>query len=118
MEDYRKAGFDVENDHVAEILMLSYQDPDSLTPIQFTQLMSLHAEWMSIVYATYELRRNGAISEETWIIHSNYYLLFLQTEWLQEFWRNMNHEGLYPAEFMEDLESRLPPPIVMGSGSG
>ncbi len=107
-------GRSIEFDHVAEILALSYQDPESLTQTQYMQLMSLHAEWMSIVYATYELRRTGAISEETWQIHSNYYLLFLSTEWLQQFWREMNHEGLYPAEFMDDLESRLPTPITIG----
>lgn len=70
--------------------------------------MSMHAEWMSIVYATFELWRMSAISEETWELHSNYYLLFLQTEWLQQYWRDMHHEGMYPDEFMDSLESRMP----------
>ena len=101
-------GRSVENDHVAEIMMLSYSDPDSLSQLQYLQLMALHAEWMAIVYATYELWRTGAISEQTWLMHSNYYLLFLQTEWLQVFWHGMHHEGMYPPEFMRSLESRMP----------
>ena len=103
----------VENDHVAELMMVAYRDPESLTPTQYLQLMSVHAEWMSIVYATYELWRADAISEQTWALHSNYYLLFLQTEWLQQFWRNMHHEGMYPEAFMESLESRMPTPTTL-----
>ena len=94
-------------------MLLAYQDPASLTPTQYLQLMSVHAEWMAIVYATYELWRTGAISEETWKLHSNYYLELLRTEWLQQFWRGMHHEGMYPAEFMESLESRLPEPVTL-----
>ena len=104
-------GRSVENDHVADIMLISYQDPSSLTQRQYLQLMSIHAEWMSIVYATYELWRSGAIPEESWLLHTNYYLLFLQTEWLQQFWRGMHHDGMYPTEFMQSLESRLPSPV-------
>ena len=104
-------GRTIENDHVAEVLMLAYQDPESLSAVQYVQLMSTHAEWMSVVYATFELWRNGAISEETWLMHSNYYLEFLRTEWMQNFWRGIHHEGMYPEEFMNDLESRMPIPV-------
>ena len=61
---------------------------------------------------TYELWRDGAISEETWLIHSNYYLHLLRTEWLQDFWREIHHDGLYPDEFMQSLESRMLVPEV------
>jgi len=108
-------GRTIENDHVAEIIIVAFQDPGSLTPIQYVQLMSVHAEWMSVVYATYRLWRTDAISEETWERHSNYYLLFLQTEWLQQFWRDMHHEGMYPQDFMGSLESRMPVPIDAGT---
>ena len=97
-----------ENDHVAEIMILAYEEPRSLSQLQVVQFMSIHAEWMTIVFATYQLWQSGAISEEAWLAHSNYYLLFLQTEWLQNFWRGMNHEGLYPEAFIESLESRMP----------
>lgn len=100
----------VENDHVADIMMMSYLDPKSLTPRQGIQLMAIHAEWMALVYATYELWKDGAISEETWLMHSNYYLEFLRTEQLQQMWRGMHHEGMYPEEFMSNLESRMPTP--------
>ena len=103
-----------ENDHVAELMHTAYMDPSSLTETQYLQLMSVHAEWMAIVYATYELWRSGAISEETWGLHSNYYLFLLQTEWIQKFWRGMHHEGMYPAEFMQSLEARLPEPMPTG----
>ena len=97
-----------ENDHLAELMLATYLEPESLSPKQQLQLMAVHAEWMSIVYATYELWRSGAISEETWTMHSNYYLLLLQTAWLQHFWREMHHEGMYPQAFMQSLESRMP----------
>ena len=97
-----------ENDHVAEIMILAYQDPRSLSQLQYVQLMSIHAEWMSIVYATYQLWQSGAISEQSWLSHSNYYLLFLQTGWLQDFWHGMDHDGLYPQAFIDSLESRMP----------
>ncbi len=97
-----------ENEHIAEVMLTSYQAPESLSPTQYLQLMSVHAEWMAIVYATYELWRSGAITEDTWELHSNYYLLLLQTEWMQQFWRDMHHEGMYPDEFMTSLESRMP----------
>ncbi|MDJ0907898.1 MAG: hypothetical protein QNI99_01810 [Woeseiaceae bacterium] len=99
-----------ENEHLAELTVIAYQNPASLTPTQYLQLMAVHAEWMAIVYATYELWQSGAIAEETWELHSNYYLFLLQTEWMQQFWREMHHEGMYPDEFMESLESRLPAP--------
>lgn len=104
-------GRTIENEQVAEIVMIAFQDPQSLTQTQYLRLMSIHAEWESVVYATYELWRKGAISTEAWELHSNYYLLFLQTEWLQQFWRDMHHEGMYPEEFMNSLESRLPVPV-------
>jgi len=104
-------GRTIENEQVAEIAMIAYHDPQSLTPTQYLRLMSIHAEWMSIVYATYELWRKGAISTDAWELHSNYYLLFLQTEWSQQFWRDMQHEGMYPEAFMNSLESRMPVPI-------
>ena len=99
-----------ENDHLAELMSLAYRDPASLTPTQYLQLMSVHAEWMAIVYATYELWQSGAISEESWELHSNYYLSLVRTEWLQDFWRGMHHDGMYPEDFMQSLESRLPEP--------
>ncbi len=103
-------GRTVENNHVAELMLVAYTDPESLTGIQYVQLTAIHAEWMSIVYATYELWRADAISEETWQLHSNYYLLLLQTEWIQQFWRGIHHDGMYPEDFMESLESRMPVP--------
>ena len=103
-------GRTIENDHVADIMMMSYLDPQSLTMRQNVQLMGMHAEWMALVYATYELWQNGAVSEDTWLMHSNYYLEFLRTEQLQKMWRGMHHEGMYPEEFMRDLESRMPIP--------
>ena len=106
-------GRTIENDKVADLMMLAYQDPTSLSPRDYTQLMAIHAEWMSIVYATYVLWRDGAISEESWQMHSNYYLEFLRTEWLQNFWRGMHHEGMYPEKFMGDLEARFPAPERM-----
>ena len=74
--------------------------------------MGVHAEWMSVVHATYGLWRDGAISEETWLSHSNYYLHMLRTEWLQNFWVQINHEDerIYPVEFMKSLKSRMPEP--------
>ena len=101
-------GRTIENDHIAEMMLDVYLDPEALTPAQQVQLMAIHAEWMSIVYSTYALWRSGAISQETWEFHSNYYLLFLRTEWLQSFWRDMHHDGMYPEEFMADLEARMP----------
>ena len=99
-----------ENDHVAEVMMTAYSDPESLTAVQYVQLMSIHAEWMTIIYAAYELLESGAIDEDTWNLHSAQYLSFLQTEWVQNFWRGMHHEGMYPPGFLEELESRLPTP--------
>jgi len=107
-------GRTIENGQVAEIVMIAFQDPQSLTPTQYVRLMSIHAEWMSVVYATYELWRKGAISTAAWELHSNYYLLMLQTKWMQQFWRDNHHEGMYPEEFMNSLESRLPVPIDFG----
>ncbi len=107
-------GRTLENDHLADLMMMAYQDPSSLSTRDSIQLMSIHAEWMSIVYATWVLRRDGAVSEESWLMHSNYYLEFLRTTWLQNFWRSMHHEGMYPKEFMQDLESRLPIPESPG----
>ena len=103
-------GRSTENEHVAEILFTAYTDPDSLTPIQYLQLMSIHGEWMAIIYATFELRESGAIDEDTWHFHSAQYLSFLQTEWMQNFWRGIHHEGMYPPGFLEELESRMPTP--------
>ncbi len=101
-----------ENEHLADLMFLAYQEPEALTQRQYIQLMSVHAEWMAIVYATYELWQSGAIAQETWELHSNYYLLLLQTEWIQGFWRGMHHDGMYPAEFMQSLESRMPTPAA------
>ncbi len=96
-----------ENTHLTEVVRLAYTDPGSLTAIQYTQLMAVHAEWMAIVYATWELRQSEAISEESWLLHSGSYLHFLRTEWIHDFWRGMHHEGQYPEEFMQNLESRF-----------
>ena len=101
----------IDNEQVRETMRTSYLDPDSLTMDQYGQLMGVHAEYMSFVYATYELWRSGAISEDTWLLHSNYYLHLLRTEWLQDFWREIHHEG-YPDEFMDSLESRMMVPEV------
>lgn len=101
-------GRTIENDLVRETMIVSYLDPDTLTQDQSVQLMGVHAEWMSVVYATYELWQSGAISEHTWTTHSGYYLHLLRTEWLQQFWRDMHHDGLYPEDFMESLEARMP----------
>ena len=98
----------VESEEVAVILAKAYSAPETLTRTEYLRLMSIHAEWMSIVYATYQLWQSGAIDEATWDYHSTYYLLFLQTEWMQNFWRGLHHEGMYPALFLEELEARMP----------
>lgn len=102
----------VENQALAEIIGTAYVDPESLTLTQYLQFTSHHAEWMALVFATYQLWRSGAIEEEVWEQHSSYYLLFLQTPWLQKFWHELNHDNLYPPHFIEELESRLPEPQV------
>ena len=108
---YQEAlGRTVENPHVAEILFKTYLEPESLTQVQYVQVMSIHAEWMALVYATWELYRSGAIDEQTWRYHSNQYLYFLSTEWTQNFWRGMLHDGMYPQEFLDEMESRMPDP--------
>lgn len=103
-------GRTTENESVAEIMRIAYANPQSLTENQYVRLLSLHAEWMSVVYATYELWQSGAIDEDRWRFHSSYYLFFLQTRWLQDFWRGMHHEGMYPQEFLDELEARMPVP--------
>ena len=102
----------VENPEMAEIQIQVYRDgPNSLAGPQYIQLMSGHAEWMSLMYATYQLWQSGAISEETWDFHARYYLMLLQTEELQSFWRGMNHgDAMYPRNFLDELEARPPEP--------
>lgn len=103
-------GRTAENPHLAEIMYTSYSNPEALSAVQYLQLMSIHAEWMALVYATYELHQSGAIDQQTWLFHSGQYLYFLETEWMQNFWRGMLHEGMYPPGFIEELESRMPTP--------
>ncbi len=102
----------VENPDMAAVQVIAYRDgPNSLTMPQYIQLMSNHAEWMSVVYATYQLRQSGAISEATWDYHARHYLMLLQTEDMQLFWREMQHgDELYPQDFIDELEARLPEP--------
>lgn len=99
----------VDNSVLAETIGIAYFDPESLTPAQFLQFTSYHAEWMVLVFATYQVWRSGAIDDEVWDQHSTYYMLFLRTPWLQEFWRDMNH-NIYPKQFLRELEARLPEP--------
>ncbi len=100
----------VDNSALADTIGIAYFDPESLTPAQYLQLSSYHAEWMVLVFATYQVWRSGAIDDEVWDQHSTYYMLFLQTPWLQEFWRELNHDNVYPKQFLKELEARLPEP--------
>ena len=100
----------VDNPEIADVMIAAYSNPESLTPTQYLQLTSYHAEWMVLVFATYQVWRSGAVEDEVWDQHSTYYMLFLQTPWMQEFWRSLNHDDLYPRQFIEELEARLPEP--------
>lgn len=106
-------GRGVDNPALVDILGIAYSDPESLTPTQYTQLMFYHSEWMTLVFATYQLWHAGAIGDEVWEQHSGYYLAFLLTPWMQDFWRGMHHDDLYPQHFLEELEARLPEPRTL-----
>jgi hypothetical protein len=99
-----------ENPAIADILGAAYFEPESLTQTQYAQLTFYHSEWMTLVFATYQLWRAGAIEDEVWEQHSRYYLTFLLTPWMQDFWRGLHHDGVYPQHFIEQLEARLPEP--------
>lgn len=106
-------GRSVDNPAVADLLATAYMRPDELSTTQYLQLMAYHAEWMALVFATYQLWTTGAIDIDVWHQHSQYYLLFLTTPWMQDFWRGLNHDELYPEEFLNELEARLPHPQAM-----
>ena len=73
-QSYQEAmGRSLENPAVAELLSTAFTDPESLTQIQYVQLMAWNAEWMAIVYATYRLRISGAVDEDSWRQHANYF---------------------------------------------
>ena len=48
-------GRGVENPALVNIIGTAYFEPESLTPTQYTQLTFYHAEWMTLVFATYQL---------------------------------------------------------------
>jgi membrane associated rhomboid family serine protease len=103
-------GRGVENPALLDTIGTAYFEPESLTPTQYSQLTFYHAEWMTLVFATYQLWHAGAIEDDVWEQHSRYYLTFLLTPWMQDFWRGLNHDGVYPPRFIEELEARLPEP--------
>lgn len=100
-------GRTLENPVVAELMQTAFTQPDSLSDVQYVQLMSWNAEWMAVTYATHRLWRMGAISEETWLQHGSYFALFFQTEWIRDFWRATN-AGIYPETFLQEFEALLP----------
>lgn len=92
----------IENPDFAATLTRMFTVPDSLSQVEFVQALNWMNEWAAVLFATYELRRSGVITTETWEQHAKSFALFLDNEWFRERFVG-NFSVSYPEPFIEEL---------------
>jgi hypothetical protein len=82
-----------------------------LTTVEFVRLTSWMSEWTSILFATWELRESGVVSDATYNIHADSFVGFLCFPHVKRVWEST--VGTHPDAFKEDVRSRIPDqPII------
>ena len=95
-----------ENRDFATVLYKGFVDPDDLDMVDTIQIVNWIQEHLSVLYATYEPRNEGIISEEVWALNARYFALMLETPSVRELYENYSR-FVYPEEFFLALESHI-----------
>ena len=97
----------IENAEFAATVRRMFLAPDSLSDVEVVQTANWIYEWGTVLFAAYELREAGAISEETWQQHARNFALFFEYPDFRDSVMS-DFSTLYPPEFVADLERLAP----------
>ena len=96
----------VENRQFAAVLVKAFGNLDDLDMVDKVQLMNWNQEQLTLLYATYELRNSGIVSEAVWDHNANWFATFLETPQILEFYETYSRH-VYPEDFFLEIESRI-----------
>ena len=99
----------IENVEFAATVRRMFVAPDSLSDVEVVQAVNWISEWGAVLFAAYELREAGAISEETWHQHARNFALFFESPWFRDSVVS-GFSDLYPPEFVAEFERLAPSP--------
>lgn len=103
-ELYQAMGAQVlENPELAQTFQDMFFQPDSLSPTEYMQAAGWTQNWNALLYATWQLRRSGAISAETWDQHARYFALYLvHAPAYRSLYESLS-KGAYPDPFFLEI---------------
>ena len=96
-----------DDPELAEIMMKVYIEPTSLTGQESIRYIAHLGDMQATVYSAWELKRAGAISEESWERYANFHAEAYSTEWTKTAWVDQSR-GMYPQDFIDDIVARSP----------
>jgi hypothetical protein len=68
--------------------------------------MNWNQEYLALLYATYELRNRGIVTEAVWDQNAKYFALMLETPNIRDFYENYSR-FVYPEDFFLAIESHI-----------
>ena len=96
----------VENGDFAEVLEKVFVRPDDLDTVDSIRLTNWTQEYIVLLFATYELRNKGVVSEELWVHNARYFAWFLEDPSYRQHYNQFNRD-IFPEEFFLALESHI-----------
>lgn len=96
----------IENREFAAVLYKVFTTPDELDPVDTLQVVSWTQEYLSLLYATYELRQKGIVSDELWRQNARYFAAFLKIPGYRQIYQTHSRQ-VYPEEFFVAIEASI-----------
>ena len=96
----------VENRDFAEVLEKSFWRPDDLDTPDAIRLTNWIQEYLVLLFATYELRNKGVVSEATWEHNARYFANFLVSPNFRDHYEKFSRDT-FPEEFFLAIEEHI-----------
>jgi hypothetical protein len=96
----------VENRDFAEVLEKSFWRPDDLDIPDAIRLTNWIQEYLVLLFATYELRNKGVVSEATWEHNALYFAGFLENPNFRDHYEKYSRDT-FPEEFFLAIEEHI-----------
>ncbi len=95
----------IENREFAVVLSKIFSRPEDVDQVDTIQVVNWNQEFLSVLYATYELRKDGVISDELWDHNARQFAGFLRIPSYRKIYERFSRH-LYPEEFFVEIESK------------
>ncbi len=96
----------VENRDFAEVLEKAFWSPDDLDTPDAIRLTNWIAEYLVLLFATYELRNQGVVSEATWEHNARIFTYYLASPNFRDLYEKWSRDT-FPEEFFLAIEEHI-----------